>query len=354
MLSRALPLLFLATHVLVAQEPSFDALREQGRWKQLRPRIEGWYRLKPQDPYALMWMSRLKLAFGEPDAALDLARKAVALKETDAELQTQLGVAADRVRASASFLKQLPRAKEMQKALEAAVAASPTHEEANNLLLRYYLAAPSVAGGSLSKAKDLAQRFSQVKPAQALVFQALIAVYGKDFEGARASLQRAIAMDSHLLMAYRELVVLCLGRKPQAQDEATATCRKALETNPTAVEIYANLAGLLAEQGKWGELEAILAQAKQQCPDNLLPHFYAAFYLLQNNQLDKVEPYLRTYLSQDPEGFAPDHPEAHVQLARLFEKQGRRPEAIKAYEQALSLRPTFDFARKGLERLRKG
>lgn len=346
--------LLLGPAALVAQEPTFDTLREEGHWKLLRPRIEGWYRMKPQDPYALMWMSRLKHAFGEPEAALDLARKAVALKGADSELQTQLGMAANAVRERTAFLQQLSLALEGKKALETAVASNPAHDEANNRLLRYYLNAPAIAGGSLSKARELAQRFSQVKPANALVFQALIAITGKDYAAAAAFLQRAITTDPHCLEAYGLLVDLHLGRKPKAWDAAAAYCRKALEMNPTDIEAYANLAGILAEQGKLGELEIILAQAKQQCPDNLLAHFYAAFYLLQNDQLEKVEPYLRTYLSQDPEGFAPDRAEAHVQLARLYEKQGRRPEAIKAYEQALSLRPHFDFAQKGLDRLRKG
>jgi len=67
----ALKTLFaLSSLVLVAQDPGLDALREEGRWKQLRPRIEGWYRAKPEDPYALLWMSRLKQTFGDPEAAL--------------------------------------------------------------------------------------------------------------------------------------------------------------------------------------------------------------------------------------------------------------------------------------------
>jgi tetratricopeptide (TPR) repeat protein len=41
-------------------------------------------------------------------------------------------------------------------------------------------------------------------------------------------------------------------------------------------------------------------------------------------------------------------------LGQLFEKQGRRLDAIKAYEQALSLRPNFVSAKKELERLKHG
>ena len=127
-----------------------------------------------------------------------------------------------------------------------------------------------------------------------------------------------------------------------------------MEANPTAIKASATLAAILAEQGKWGELETTLTKAKQHCPDNLLPYFHVAYELLSEKQLDKVEPYLRTYLSQDPEGFAPDRASAHALLGQLFEKQGRRPEAIKAYEQALSLRPNFASAKKELARLKNG
>ena len=91
--SAFLSTLLLGSAALVAQEPSFDTLRADGRWKQLRPRIEGWYHTKPQDPYAILWMSRLKLAFGDAPAALELARKAVAFKSMDPELQTQMIIA---------------------------------------------------------------------------------------------------------------------------------------------------------------------------------------------------------------------------------------------------------------------
>jgi tetratricopeptide (TPR) repeat protein len=347
--------LLLGSVALVAQEPSFDTLRADGRWKQLRPRIEGWYRTKPQDPYALLWMSRLKLAFGDSQAALDLARKAVAFKSTDPELLTQQGVAARAVLDETdSMLKMLPYAKEWRKALEAALAVNPTSEEATESLFWFFQRAPSMGGGSKSKAKELAQRLATIKPAAGLVLQAWVACDAKDLEGAKRLLDQAITTDRHCLEAYRLIVTLHLGQKPQALDAAAATCRKALEANPTAIMASANLAAILVEQGKWGELETTLAKAKQHCPDNLLPYFYVAYELLSEKQLDKVEPYLRTYLSQDPEGFAPDRARAHALLGQLFEQQGRRPEAIKAYEQALSLRPTFASAKKELERLKHG
>lgn len=56
--------LLISATVLVAQEPSLEALRQEGRWKPCRPRIEGWYQAKPSDPYALLWMSRIRQACG--------------------------------------------------------------------------------------------------------------------------------------------------------------------------------------------------------------------------------------------------------------------------------------------------
>jgi tetratricopeptide (TPR) repeat protein len=347
--------LLLGSAALVAQEPSFDTLRADGRWKQLRPRIEGWYHSKPQDPYALLWMSRLKLAFGDSHAALELARKAVAFKSMDPELQTQLGVAARAVLDETdSVMKMLPYAKEWRKALETALAINPTSQEATESLFWFFQRAPSMGGGSKSKAKELAQRLTNSKPAAGLVLQAWVACDAKDLEGAKRLLDQAITTDPHCLDAYRLVVTLHLGQKPQALDAAAATCRKALDSNPTAIKASATLAAILAEQGKWGELEATLTKAKQRCPDNLLPYFHVAYELLSEKQLDKVEPYLRTYLSQDPEGFAPDRAGAHALLGQLFEKQGRRLDAIKAYEQALSLRPNFVSAKKELERLKHG
>jgi tetratricopeptide (TPR) repeat protein len=347
--------LLLGSAALAAQEPSFDSLRADGRWKQLRPRIEGWYHTKPQDPYALLWMSRLKLAFGDSQAALEFARKAVALKSMDPEFQTQQGVAARAVlEETDSVVKMLPYAKEWRKSLETALAVNPTSEEATESLFWFFQRAPSMGGGSKSKAKELAQRLTNIKPTAGLVLQAWVACDAKDFEGAKRLLDQAITTDPRGLDAYRLMVTLHLGQKPQALDAAAATCRKALAANPRAINASANLAAILAEQGKWGELEATLTQAKQHCPENLLPYFYVAYELLSEKQLDKVEPYLRTYLSQDPEGFAPGRARAHALLGQLFEKQGRRLEAIKAYEQAVSLRPTFASAKKELERLKKG
>lgn len=50
----------------------------------------------------------------------------------------------------------------------------------------------------------------------------------------------------------------------------------------------------------------------------------------------------------------PDHAATHRRLGLLFEKLGRKADALKEFEQAVSLRPGYLQARKDLERLGKG
>jgi len=348
--------LALCSVALVAQDPSLDSLREEGRWKQLRPRIEGWYRLKPEDPYALLWMSRMKQAFGDPEAALELARKAAAMKSTDSTIQAQLGMAAGEAAGRADgMMKQYSLAKEMKKALEGSLVANPSDEDAAQYLLQFYLQAPGIIGGSDSKAKELAQRFTQLKPVAGLLMQAGIAFRAKDLEGGRALIQQALAKEPRSDKAHLAMTTYHLGQKPQALDATVACCRKVLEANPKEIQAHALMASILAEQGKWAELDGCLAQARRVVPDNLLPYYVAGRNLIDENKfLDKAEPLLRTYLSQEPEGNSPDFASVHWRLGKLFEKQGRRADAIKEIEQALTLRPKFKSAQKDLERLKKG
>jgi len=348
--------LVLCSLMLAAQEPNLETLREEGRWKQIRPRIEGWYRTKPEDPYALLWMSRVKQAFGDPEAALELARKAAALKATDSDIQAQVGMAAGEAAGRADgMMKQYSLAREMKKALESALAANPSDEETAEYLLQFYLQAPGVIGGGQGKAKELAQRFTLVKPVEGLLMQATIAFRAKDMEGGRALVQQALAKNPRSDKAQFAMTSYYLGQKPQALDAALACCRKALECNPKAIQAHATMAEILAEQGKWSELDACLALARRATPENLLPYYSAGRNLIaENKHLDKAEPLLRTYLSQEPEGKSPDFAATHWRLGQLFEKQGRRADAIKEMEQALKLRPTFKPAQKDLDRLKKG
>ena len=342
--------------VLAAQDPGLESLRKEGHWKQLRTRIAGWVAAKPMDPYALLWASRVKGAFHDTEGALDLARKAAELRADDAEIQSNLAVWASECagRADGTF-KQLSLAREMRKAGEAALALSPGLKEASDRMLVYYLAAPGFLGGSVSKAQAIADRAGRADPARGLFYQAQIALHRKDKAGAAALLEQALAKDPTCMEALKSLAYIPLMDRPQDLDRSLATCRRAVAARPACAWAHSQIAEILAEQGKWAELDAELAEARRQLPEDLAPWYAAGFNLIyEKKHLDHVEPLLRAYLAQAPEGQEATHADAHWQLGRLKELLGRPQEAQQEYEQALNLDPGHKQAAVALAKLRKG
>lgn len=353
---KPLPALVFLSATLAAQDPSLETLRQEGRWKQVRVRIDGWYRSSPQDPNALLWMSRVKQAFGEREAALDLARKAAALQGNNADIQAQLAAMAGMSAGAADgMLKQYAFAKEMKKAGEAALALQPDHEEAVEMMMAFYLQAPAIVGGGEAKAKALIQKVALTRPVAALVMQANLAHKQKDRTAALGYVRQALAREPRSYEALMALAASHLVVKPQELDAALGVYRQAAAAHPKEPMAQAQIAAILAEQGKWVELEAALAESRRLLPDNLVPYYSAGRNLMdENKDLDRAERLLRVYLSQPPEGGMPDLAKAHQVLGQVREKQGRKAEAIAELELALKLRPDFKAAKKDLERLRKG
>jgi len=353
---KSIPAIVLICGTLSAQEPSLESLRQDGRWKQVQARIDGWYRANPQDPYALLWMSRVKQAFGQLEEALDLARKAVAAKGDDPDIQTQLASTAGMSAGSAEgIMKQYSFAREMKKAGEAALALKPDHKEAAEMMVMYYLQAPAIVGGGEGKAKTVAQQLTRTQPVAGLILQATIAYQKKDQATYRALVQQALAKDPASADALMAQATIHLLVKPQELDAALAVYRKVLAIRPRQAAAHAQIAAILAEQGKWAELDAAFAEARRQLPDSLWPYYAAGKNLLdENRDLDRAETFLRVYLTQAPEGGTPSLAAAHWRLAQIREKQGKKAEAIAELELALKVAPAFKPAKKDLERLRKG
>jgi tetratricopeptide (TPR) repeat protein len=103
----------------------------------------------------------------------------------------------------------------------------------------------------------------------------------------------------------------------------------------------------------WENLQQVLSQSEQANRDDLTAFYQAGRTLLLDNQaLPRAEEYLRKYLSQPPEGFAPPLSAAYWRLALILEKEGHKDEAIKELQESLRLQPDFDTAKEDLKRLR--
>jgi tetratricopeptide (TPR) repeat protein len=113
------------------------------------------------------------------------------------------------------------------------------------------------------------------------------------------------------------------------------------------------LAAVLARQQRWADLDQLLGQAERNVPDNLSPYIEAGYALyMEDKDLPRAERYFRKYLTQEPEAGAPHLAVGHYLLELVFEKQGRKPEAIGEFSIALQLKPDYENAKKALKRLK--
>ena len=91
------------------------------------------------------------------------------------------------------------------------------------------------------------------------------------------------------------------------------------------------LAVVAASQERWEQLEGVLEAAEKSVPDDLSPYYRAGNLLLQQmREFPRAERYFRKYLIQDPEAGAPSHALCYWRLGLVFEKLGRKGEAVGA------------------------
>jgi tetratricopeptide (TPR) repeat protein len=346
-------LVVLAVGAGHAMEPDPEALRKAGHWKQIRSLVEPRYRANPNDLPSLYWMARAKVAFEDPQAGYELARKLVAASPNNADHQFALAEAVGSLGRRASLLKALSYLGEFKRSIEAALALNPKHAEALNTRALFYLNAPFIAGGDKSRGMLLLRSLAKVDPALACIAEANQAMNAKDRPKAEALLKQAAASDPTSYVIQSRLAAFYFSTEPRNLNEAIRHATIAAALDPGRIAAYNTLARVYAASDNWFQLEATLTQAEQNVPDNLAPYFGAARVLLANGKdLARAERYLRRYLAHEPEAEAPDQATAHWRLGQALEKQGRKAEATAEIETALRLRPNLDEAQKDLRRLK--
>ncbi len=141
-----------------------------------------------------------------------------------------------------------------------------------------------------------------------------------------------------------------LNQKQWAEGEKCGA--ELIKLDPGRAAGYSALVFSYANQQKWKELDAILAEAEKNDPDGLSPFFQAGLQLaLSGADNARAERYLRKYLTQEPEPNANRPSRAHWRLGQVLEKQGRKAEAIAEIQLATTQEPAFEPAKTDLKRL---
>ncbi len=150
----------------------------------------------PKDARLVMSQSMILNRRGDSDKAYDVAKKAIKLDPNDAMLQYLFGNAAFAHINNVSIINKGAVAGKGKAAYEKAVELDPSLLEAQVGLANFYTFAPGIAGGSVSKAREIAEAIEQYEggPAAAASLRMLIEGKEKNWDAYEAATQDAILL----------------------------------------------------------------------------------------------------------------------------------------------------------------
>lgn len=156
--------------------------------------------------------------------------QATKLDATQAEYFSTLGSALSRRMGEVNFLQMAMMSGKLKKAFEKSVALDPKHVAGLIGLARFYANAPEIAGGSLEKAAEFAQRVRELNPALGESELGNVAERGEKFAEALAHFETAATLQPDSARAQ-----FACGRvlaKLEKMTEARARYEAALKIRP--------------------------------------------------------------------------------------------------------------------------
>jgi cytochrome c-type biogenesis protein CcmH/NrfG len=343
----------LVASVGAASAQSPEELAEGGHWKRVRAIVEPRVTANPGDAQAQWLLSRARQAFGELDAALSAAERAVAANPRRAEYHVQLANACGALAQDASWLKQLSLGRRYKAEVDAAVALDANSIDGLYAQMQFLWRAPGIMGGDQAKAREVAQRIGRIDASRGYLVQAELANLERQQDRLDGLYRKAVEANRRNYNALLALANFSASRPSPDGDLVDKLSREAMALAPDRVGAYATLGRFYARQQRIPDLEAILAEAERLVADNPTPFLAAASTLLAaGKDLPRAESYLRKYLAQPREGNATSYGVARWRLGLVLEKEGRRKDAVAELEAAVRLEPKRDDIKKDLARVK--
>lgn len=308
---------FVFVAVLSAQQlpKPIQELVDADHWKRARALASAQLKQNPNDSQALLSMSIIEESFGDMAKARSYAEKAIAQAPKDPYTHAQLARICAESAETGSVFRQLNNVRVMKRELEAAYKLDPNNLDALLTEMMFTYKAPSIVGGSKAKAHEIAKRIGQHHPEWASLVEAKLAQHDMQEPVAIQALNRA--PHNFRAQANLGLVYCCLSPNPR-HEEAARIAKQLMQKEPARVHGYEILARVHAARLALKELEATLAEAVRNVPEDLSPYYWAAKTLIQQKrEHERAVAYLRKYLSQEPEGRAPTAAEAMALLKQL-------------------------------------
>ncbi|MCP3981211.1 MAG: tetratricopeptide repeat protein [bacterium] len=298
------------------------ALIEEREYDEARAILEGTLEQPALEAQSLLLLTRICNAREEYEDGVSYGKRAVKLLPESSQAHHAYAEALRIKMSNAGAMKAMFTVGTYKKMLHRAIELDPENVDALEEEIGFLLQAPSIAGGSKSKARDRIRNLEQIDWRRGRLMQAMLDYTENDYAATEA--------------VYLEL----LEREPQ-----DAALRMNLGYVLQRQEKYAaadRAFGLLAENDDRDvALRAVYQQARTR--------------ILGNYEPERAVTLLQRYVRELPEKHAPALPRASAAQWRMgmaYEQQQRPGEARKAYERALALDPEDKQARKALKALR--
>lgn len=228
------------------------ALVQQGRYRDAKPLLEQAVKAEPRNAAALHALGLVHLNSDQDfEKAAGCFEKAVALDDKNAESHYQLGVAYGRIALTAGKLRQIGLAAKVKRQGLKAIELDPRHIEARNGMIRFYMAAPGIMGGSKEKAREQAAEVARLDPYQGELSWALIASSERNNAELEKRYKAALSLKPDGWQALQSYGSFCLRRN--RAEEALEILSRLAGLRPDDPRSHESLGDALAAKGREAE-----------------------------------------------------------------------------------------------------
>jgi len=310
--------LFWISGVVAFAQPKIEqakTLYEQGKLEQVKKLLSPVGEKEADFAAAQYYLGRVAFDEKKYDDASDYFEEAVEANDKVADYHNWLGNTYGTIAQDANVFKQGMLAPKMKKAWENAIALDAKNLDARTSLIQYYLQAPGFMGGSVDKAKEVANQIIKIQPAE----------------------------------GHRQLGNVYMHEKKTAEAE-----KEFIEMAKADPAYVSGLANFYTGQKQYDKAFTLFEEALKKNPDDYISIYQIGkTSALSGQKLDRGEECLKKYLTYTPKQNEPSHAGANMRLAQIKEKKGSKAEAKKLFETALKMDNNLKEAKEGLERVSK-
>ena len=250
------------------KDPQWQAWLDAGKSAELERAAQQRFNAQPDDVQAAVALALAALDGGEArrlEAVSKPLQACVERQPAQALCHYALGSVQGVQAMNASMFKALGLAGSVKENLQRAVELDPMLYEARQALVQFYLMAPGVAGGSVSKARELAAAAEKRQPEQARLLRANIAAQDKQWAEMERELQAVRPGDNRSLQndlrdSWAQLGTQLMADKQMAK--ARGVFEQLLREYPAqAIGAY-GLGRVATEQGQADEAVKLFERAR--------------------------------------------------------------------------------------------